>query len=157
MKKLITGVVIGATIVGTTSIFADDLVQMIEAKYMVDKISINGVDTGKANNAFISNGTTYLGVRDISEALGLEVNWDGTTNSIDINSPTPTSTSTNNSYISKEQAKQIALDKVGGGEVIYIYLDIDDDDKDDRDEYDVKISYNNSIYELEIDAITGQV
>lgn len=174
MKKLIIGVVIGATLTTGTSIFADDIIKTIEANYNINKISINGIDSGKADSAFISNNTTYVGLRDVAEALDLDVSWDNVSKEININSKTNTINNTNSninsstninsdttnntsSYISTEQAKAIALDKSGGGEVLYIKLDIDNDDFDDRAEYDVKILNNNSIYEMEIDAITGQI
>lgn len=55
--------------------------------------------------------------------------------------------------ISSEQAKQIALDKVGGGVVTENKLEYDD--KIER--YEIEIYYNNIEYEIEVDASTGQV
>lgn len=52
------------------------------------KITLNGGTvntkdaTGKSVEPFIMGGTTYLPIRAIAEALGLEVKWDGTTNTV---------------------------------------------------------------------------
>lgn len=53
-------------------------------KVMVDGSPANlGKDsTGKANEAFIYNGTTYLPIRAVSEALGEDVSWDGKTSTV---------------------------------------------------------------------------
>jgi len=49
----------------------------------VDDVKLNAVDgNGNAVEAFISNGTTYLPVKAISEAVGKAVSWDGKTRSV---------------------------------------------------------------------------
>jgi len=42
---------------------------------------------GNAGGPFTIDGTTYLPVRAIGEALGLEVGWDGSTNTVILTSP----------------------------------------------------------------------
>ena len=42
---------------------------------------------GNAVEPFTIDGTTYLPVRAIGEALGLEVGWDGSTNTVILTSP----------------------------------------------------------------------
>ena len=54
-----------------------------------------------------------------------------------------------------EEAKKIAIDTIGGGEVIYQEEDIYD--IEDLPTYDFKIKNGNKVYEIEIDALTGAV
>lgn len=55
-----------------------------DVKLVVDNQSINlGKDsTGQKIEPFIYNGTTYLPVRAVGEALGKEVSWDGDTSTV---------------------------------------------------------------------------
>lgn len=55
--------------------------------------------------------------------------------------------------ISADRARTIALNRVSG-DIIKLSLDADDDD---RPEYDVEILSGNLKYEIEIDAVTGQI
>lgn len=55
--------------------------------------------------------------------------------------------------ISADRARIIALNRVSG-DIIKLSLDADDDD---RPEYDVEILSGNLKYEIEIDAVTGQI
>lgn len=55
--------------------------------------------------------------------------------------------------ISEDEAKKIALDKVGGGEVISCILETDDGIK----KYDVDVKYNNKKYEVEINADNKEI
>lgn len=60
---------------------------------------------------------------------------------------------TTSKTISASKAKEIAINKVGGGKVTECKLDTDDGVK----VYDVKVVYNGYEYEVEIDATTGKI
>ncbi len=87
LQGLIAGVLIGATITGG-AVFAKSGREMVEALYNNIKIYVDGVKiqpkdaTGKTVEPFIYNGTTYLPVRAVGEALGKTVTWDGETQSV---------------------------------------------------------------------------
>ena len=56
-----------------------------DIKIVLDGAQITPTDvTGKIVEPFIVDGTTYLPVRAISEALGKDVTWDGSTNTVRI-------------------------------------------------------------------------
>jgi hypothetical protein len=86
MKKFLAGLIIGMMLMG--AVFADT--QTIEAFYNNIKISINGKAVelkdaaGSPVEPFIYNGTTYLPVRAIAEALGMEVKYNETTNTVEL-------------------------------------------------------------------------
>ena len=46
------------------------------------KINLNGSNVATSAEPFIIDGTTYLPVRALAEALGLAVEWDATTNTV---------------------------------------------------------------------------
>ena len=77
---VLAGLVCGAAVAAGTV-----TTKMIEANYMGIKIVVDGVAVtpkdanGKVVEPFASEGTTYLPVRAIGEALGKEVTWDGET------------------------------------------------------------------------------
>ncbi len=91
MKKELKGFALGVI---CTSIAAGGLAyaktgsEMIEAAYNNIKIYMDGVlvnakdANGKAVEPFISNGTTYLPVRAVGEAIGKQVTWDGASSSV---------------------------------------------------------------------------
>lgn len=87
LQGLIAGVLIGA-ILTSGMVFAKSGTEMIEALYNNIKIYVDGVKiepkdaTGKTVEPFIYNGTTYLPVRAVGEAIGKEVNWEGSTQSV---------------------------------------------------------------------------
>lgn len=175
MKKFISGIIAGVMVTTSMSVIAATGVKTLQAHFSVDKLIVNGVDTGKGNSAFISNGTTYVPLRTISDTLGNEISWDSSTKTIYINSggtqtnlgePTdlpPVINNTQNTvtvpsgkkFITEQQAKNAAVKAVGGGTVIWIKQDLYDDDL--SPDYEIKIKKGNRIYEVEVDAITGTV
>jgi len=76
------------TILTSTAAFASTGSKTLEALYSNIKIYVNGAvimptdGNGKSTEPFIVDGTTYLPLRAVSEALGENVEWDGTTNSV---------------------------------------------------------------------------
>jgi len=89
MKWFSIGFAICLIIVATTGmIFADAIEQYVNVSYnnikvYVDNEAIELKDaSGDIVEPFIYNGTTFLPVRAISEALGKEVRWDGDTQSV---------------------------------------------------------------------------
>lgn len=184
MKKFISGLVIGGIIMTSATAFAANVVNM-QAVYSVKSLIVNGVDTGKGSSAFVSNGTTYVPLRTVSDALGHEISWDSNTKAIYINTgagttnggngeptdlpptnsgattPAPTPSVNNGGswngkkLISIETAKAAAIKAVGGGSVILQEADIYE--IDDIPTYDFKIQKGNKIYEVEINALTGAV
>lgn len=87
-KSMVLGCVIGATVVGAIPAMGYDGVRTIQAVFKNIKICVDGVqmtprDTaGKEVEPFIYNGTTYLPVRAVGEAVGKEVTYDGSTNTV---------------------------------------------------------------------------
>ena len=102
LKSLVSGILIGTVITGGIA-FAKTGFESLEAYYSNIKIYINGTEidpkdaNGNTVEPFIVDGTTYLPVRAIGEALDKEVHWDGATASVyltDKAQPTPLPTAT---------------------------------------------------------------
>ena len=90
-KDKIKGFVAGlcvATIVSSGIVFADSISKTVTAVYNNIKIVIDGTQitptdaNGNVVEPFIIDGTTYLPVRAVAQALGKEVNWDGSSNTV---------------------------------------------------------------------------
>ncbi|MBQ9757922.1 MAG: NPCBM/NEW2 domain-containing protein [Clostridia bacterium] len=87
LQGLIAGVLIGAMLTSGV-VFAKSGPEIIEALYNDIKIYVDGEKiepkdaTGKTVEPFIYNGTTYLPVRAIGEAIEKDVNWDGSSHSV---------------------------------------------------------------------------
>ena len=87
LQGLFVGVLIGALLTGGL-VFAKTGTEMIEVTYQNVKLYVDGVlitpkdANGNIVEPFVSKGTTYLPVRALSEALGKNVRWDGSTGSV---------------------------------------------------------------------------
>lgn len=91
MKKELKGFAVGviaASIAAGSIAYARTGSELIEAAYNNIKIYIDGIllspkdPDGNTVEPFIYNGTTYLPVRAIGEAVGKQVTWDGATSSV---------------------------------------------------------------------------
>lgn len=69
--------------------------KQMEVDYMGIKLAVDGIPTpardanGNEVEPFASGGTTYLPVRAVGEALGMDVRWDGPTHTVYITTPAP--------------------------------------------------------------------
>jgi flagellar hook assembly protein FlgD len=87
-KQFLAGLIVGAMLFSTVTVFAGT--QAIEVFFNNIKISIDGKSvelkdaTRNPVEPFIYNGTTYLPVRAIAEALGMEVKYNETTNTVEL-------------------------------------------------------------------------
>lgn len=110
-KEKFKGIVIGA--VGatllTTTVFAAPVAKNAQLffnniKIFVDDVSVTPKDAqGNVVEPFIYNGTTYLPVRAVSNALGKSVEWDGKTSSVYIGKHNNSNSSTQPSSMWLEQ------------------------------------------------------
>lgn len=92
MKKLVFGIVLTLALISTMAVFASgQLKKKIEVVYddiklVVDSKTVRfGKDgAGQQIEPFIHNGTTYLPVRAVGEAIGRDVNWNQNTKTVSI-------------------------------------------------------------------------
>lgn len=88
LRSMAIGCVIGAVVMGTIPTMGYDGVRTIQAVFKNIRICVDGVEmtprdtAGKEVEPFIYNGTTYLPVRAVGEAVGKEVTYDGSTNTV---------------------------------------------------------------------------
>ena len=86
LQGIIIGFIMGAICVGATAMAANT--RYIEAVYNNIKIVVDGNQitptdgNGNIVEPFISEGTTYLPVRAVANALGKDVSWDGNTQTV---------------------------------------------------------------------------
>ncbi len=90
MKKRIITLVLALVLLFSLAVTVSAVASSVQATlyYRDIKIKLNGAlitpkdATGNVVDPFIINGTTYLPVRAVSEALGLEVTWNETTSTV---------------------------------------------------------------------------
>lgn len=141
IKSLFIGFLCGAILFVSLPVFADT--QSIQAFYNNIKISLNGKvleltdSTGNRIEPFICNGTTYLPVRAVATALGLETKYNETTNTVELTKKevkglSNTATSALNIAISENNIKEyfegdIKITEVNGEkyiEFLYVFGEI---------------------------------
>lgn len=128
-------------------------------------ISLNGATfiprdvNGNQVAVFVYNGTTYVPVRAIGEAMGLDVDYDSINRTVLLTTQDRilAQSKTSDSYISAEQAEGIALEHAGLKEGVAVFLKVKLERDDGRYQYDVEFYSETSEYEYEIDAITGKI
>ncbi|MBQ8248542.1 MAG: hypothetical protein IJY93_01490 [Clostridia bacterium] len=80
---LFAGILISATVVGATTGAIQRELHYNNIQITLDGKNVHPTDAnGKYVEPFIIDGTTYLPVRAVSNALGLGVDWDGNTNTV---------------------------------------------------------------------------
>ena len=88
LKYFISGFLVSTLLFSSLTVFGESIEKTIKVVYNQAKIYVNGnlVDlkdgNGKKVEPFVFNGTTFLPVRAISEALNQNVEWDAKNNSI---------------------------------------------------------------------------
>lgn len=83
VKDMVLGGVVASLVVGTVPIaFAKAANINIPVTYNNIKIMVDGKQLNSDKEPFIYEGTTYLPVRAVSEAVGKNVTWDGATNTV---------------------------------------------------------------------------
>ena len=82
MKKEFIVLGLLASAMFSCAVFASTGTQNISATYDNIKIVVDGRTVNASAEPFIYNGVTYLPVRAVGEALGKEVSWDSSTNTI---------------------------------------------------------------------------
>ena len=92
-KDFVKGIAVGCALsmaIGGASVLADTYRTQLDAVYNNIKVVVNAPRDSDGNTVepFISNGTTYLPVRAVSNALGQSVDWDGSTNTVYIGGKT---------------------------------------------------------------------
>ena len=115
---------------------------------------------GKQVSVFLYNGTTYVPVRAISEAMGLDVSFNSSTRTVVLTTADRSASqqggasASTSDYIGVERAKEIALAECPSGSTVYkCQFDWDDG----RAEYEVEIRNGWTEYDFEIDAVTGTI
>ncbi|MBQ7794266.1 MAG: copper amine oxidase N-terminal domain-containing protein [Clostridia bacterium] len=108
LQGLSAGVLIGAMLTSGV-VFARQISQTAELFYNNIRITVNGQEiqpkdgNGNIVEPFIIDGTTYLPVRAIANALNLSADWNGETNTVILS----------NTYQSTETAGTVVYDKDG--------------------------------------------
>ncbi len=146
------------------SVVALEQSRSIDVYYNNIQVLLNGKalslrdSQGRGIEPFIYEGTTYLPVRAVGEAVGLDVAWDAKTQSVILNDAQHNNKPNNDStYITEKTAQAIALQDAGFPASAVANLQTIFDRDDGRAEYDVSWYIEKTKYEYTIDANTGDI
>ena len=89
-KKAFAICLLGAMALGTFPVSAENGTKEISAAFRDIKVVVDGKQLSTPAEPFIYNGTTYLPVRAVGEAVGKEVAWDNDTKTVTLTTPPPT-------------------------------------------------------------------
>ena len=108
------------------------------------------------------NGTTYVPVRAISEAMGMDASFNSATRTVQLTTADRTASQqgaspASGNYISADRAKQIALNDAGVKEANAVFLRANLDWDDGRMKYEVEFYSGTTEYDYDIDAVTGAI
>ena len=142
--------------------------QQITAELRPDiGLTLNGQSQTLDKSIIAYNGTTYLPIRNIGELMGLDVDWNGTTQTVILNeqtgtatTPTPSpvvSTTPSTGDIGLEKAKSIALADAGLTASQVTFTKARQDWDDGRMVYDVDFYTSSAKYDYEILASDGTI
>ena len=124
----------------------------VRVDYSDIKLVVNGKTVtprdgdGDVVEPFTIDGTTYLPVRAVANALDMDVSWNGSTRTVTLTDKTTSTTSRpsadDGDYIGEAKAKEIALDHAGlsSSQVTFVRAKLDWDDG--RAEYEVEFYTN---------------
>ncbi|MGE4213814.1 MAG: Ltp family lipoprotein [Anaerotignaceae bacterium] len=98
------------TMGGTTLAFSETARKNLVAEYNNIKIYVDGKLVQTSAEPFVVNGTTYLPVRAVGEAVGKSVTWDGATQSVYLGEKpvTTTTTTTTSETVGQKNAREKA-------------------------------------------------
>lgn len=73
MKKFLIGFLVGCLLMMTTPVLADSILQSIDVVMNSVQVQVNGEKLEA--NTILYNGSTYLPMRKVAEAVGKDVEW----------------------------------------------------------------------------------
>lgn len=114
---------------------------------------------GDVVSPLVYNGTTYLPLSSLGQMLGVQVSWDGATQTVIIgNQPASGGNQPSGStFIGEAKAKEIALSHAGVASSAATFSQVRLDWENGRQVYDVEFWSGTTEYDYEIDAATGDV
>lgn len=164
-KKSVSIVALAAVLTVGAAAASSAVRQKITAELRPDiTLKVNGEvqelkkGDGKELYAITYNGTTYLPVRAVGEAVGMEVRWDGKSRTVSLTGESlKPAVPEDTRYIGLEKAEKTALKDAGvkRADVTFEKSELDRDG--DRVVYDIEFYSTEKEYDYEIDALTGKI
>ena len=93
LKGIVIGVVAVLILTAAVPALASSVTSAIQVTYRNIGVTVNGKSVVTEQEPFIFEGRTYLAVRDIAEAFGMEIRFNEITNTVEITAPQTSQTS----------------------------------------------------------------
>jgi len=130
------------------------------------RLSVNGVRLiprdarGNELDVFVRDGAVYGPIREVCEAVGLDVTWSEGESTLRVTTPADPgrdAAAPAADLLTTEEAKAAALKHAGVGAADAVFLKAELDREDGRLEYEIKFTSGGTEYEYDLDAATGAV
>lgn len=110
VKSFTSGVVVTALVMGGSSAVMAKVAKMdIPVSFNNIKVIVDGKELKTDKEPFIYEGTTYLPVRAVAEAVGKEVAWDGETQTVTLGAQTSTEGKTEETVKSYSRSNPVPI------------------------------------------------
>lgn len=120
LKDMVCGAVVASMVLGSGTVaFAKVANMNIPVSFSNIKIIVDGKQLSTSKEPFTYNGTTYLPVRAVAEAVGKDVTWDGATKTVYLGEKPQNTTPTTSNQTKELSAKEYYYEKYGS---FYYYL-----------------------------------
>lgn len=114
LRDMIFGAVVASMVLGSGTVaFAKVANMNIPVSFSNIKIMIDGKQLNTSKEPFTYNGTTYLPVRAVAEAVGKDVTWDGATKTVYLGEVPQNTTPTTSNQTKELSAKEYYYEKYG--------------------------------------------
>ncbi len=155
MKKKLPILIAAAVLTAAAAAAASDGISILVNGVLIDPTDVNG----NAAEPFIKDGTTYVPIRAVSEALGKVVSWDGDTQTVSIDDEDASDTSSSASASSTVSAAASGVTFEYGDLIYENPLASEEDTKNFVMEGDATVSFPDGKMRLEnnLDPSLGQV
>jgi len=156
LRYIAIGAAITLVLSSTVNVFALSGTRTIKAVYNDIKIMLNGERIVTEKEPFIVDGTTYLSVRDVGEALGLDVEWNSKTKTVELSDKASVKEEVKE-FIGETKAKEAVFSHSGVKESDAKNLRVKFEREDGVYIYDVEFYKGVKEYDYEVNAETGKI
>lgn len=114
LKDMVCGAVIASMVLCSGTVAFAKVANMdIPVSFSNIKIIVDGKQLSTSKEPFTYNGTTYLPVRAVAEAVGKDVTWDGTTKTVYLGEKPQNTAPTTSNQTTELSAKEYYYEKYG--------------------------------------------
>ena len=111
-KKMIAITMAAAIGTGTFAVSASNLTKNVQLRYNNINVKVNGEGKMPSQEPFFIGDSVYVSLRDAGQLIGSQVNWNGTTHTVEINTQTGTTSVLETELAAKNHELAVAKSEI---------------------------------------------